>query len=185
MAFEFRFPDVGEGIAEGEIVRWLVAVGDTVRADQTLAEIETDKAVVEIPSPRTGTVRRLAVREGEKIQVGEILVVIDEDGDMALPSEPPAASVSVVGALPATDTVLPPPPEMAALAHVGHSIGSQVGPGTRGGFGRGNANRAAWPDSARRCVAGQLGAAASGETAREVGRRGDATATADPAADDC
>ena len=114
MAFEFRFPDVGEGIAEGEIVRWLVAVGDTVRADQTLAEIETDKAVVEIPSPRTGTVRRLAVREGEKIQVGEILVVIDEDGDMALPSEPPAASVSVVGALPATDTVLPPPPEMAA-----------------------------------------------------------------------
>lgn len=114
MAFEFRFPDVGEGIAEGEIVRWLVAAGDSVRADQTLAEVETDKAVVEIPSPRTGTVRRLAVREGEKIQVGEILVVIDEDGDAALPSEPPAASVSVVGALPATDTVLPPPPEMVA-----------------------------------------------------------------------
>lgn len=113
MAFEFRFPDVGEGIAEGEIVRWLVAVGEPVRADQTLAEVETDKAVVEIPSPRTGTVLRLAVDEGEKIQVGEILVVIGEDGDAEPPSET-AASVAVVGALPAMETVLPPPPEMAA-----------------------------------------------------------------------
>jgi pyruvate dehydrogenase E2 component (dihydrolipoamide acetyltransferase) len=113
MAFEFRFPDVGEGIAEGEIVRWRVAVGDTVRADQALVEVETDKAVVEIPSPRAGTVMRLAVGEGEKIQVGDILVVIGEDGDMEPPSEPSAVSVSVVGALPATDTVLPPPPEMA------------------------------------------------------------------------
>ncbi len=114
MAFEFRFPDVGEGIAEGEVVRWLVAVGDAVRADQTLAEVETDKAVVEIPSPRTGTVMRLAVSEGEKIQVGEILVVIGEDGDIEARSEPLVASVSVVGTLPATDTVLPLPPEMAA-----------------------------------------------------------------------
>jgi pyruvate dehydrogenase E2 component (dihydrolipoamide acetyltransferase) len=116
MAFEFRFPDVGEGIAEGQLVRWLVAVGDTVRADQTLAEIETDKAVVEIPSPRTGTVMRLGVGEGDTIQVGEILVVIGENDDVTAPSEPSAASVSVVGALPATHTVLPPPPEMAASA---------------------------------------------------------------------
>jgi pyruvate dehydrogenase E2 component (dihydrolipoamide acetyltransferase) len=116
MGFEFRFPDVGEGIAEGQLVRWLVAVGDTVRADQTLAEIETDKAVVEIPSPRTGTVMRLGVGEGETIQVGEILVVIGENDDVTAPSEPSAASVSVVGALPATHTVLPPPPEMAASA---------------------------------------------------------------------
>lgn len=115
MAFEFRFPDVGEGIAEGEVVRWLVAVGDPVRADQTLAEVETDKAVVEIPSPRTGTVLQLAVGEGEKIQVGEILLVIGEDGDPEPQSET-AASVSVVGALPATQTVLPPPPEIAAQA---------------------------------------------------------------------
>lgn len=118
MAFEFRFPDVGEGIAEGEIVRWLVALGDSVRADEILAEVETDKAVVEIPSPRTGTVVRLAVSEGVKIQVGDILVVIGEDGDaeMPLPSEPSTASVSVVGSLPATDTVLPPPPEMVDQA---------------------------------------------------------------------
>ena len=62
MAFEFRFPDVGEGIAEGEIVRWLVAEGDAVRADQTLVEVETDKAVVEIPSPRTGTLLVFAAK---------------------------------------------------------------------------------------------------------------------------
>ena len=115
MAFEFRFPDVGEGIAEGEIVRWLVAEGDAVRADQTLVEVETDKAVVEIPSPRTGTIARLGVGEGERIRVGEVLVVISENGEAPL-SEPAAASVSVVGALPASQTVLPPPPEMAAPA---------------------------------------------------------------------
>ncbi|MGC8489197.1 MAG: biotin/lipoyl-containing protein, partial [Clostridia bacterium] len=56
MAFEFKFPDVGEGITEGEIVRWLVAVGDTVALDQPLCEMQTDKAVVEIPSPRAGVI---------------------------------------------------------------------------------------------------------------------------------
>ncbi|HWQ07696.1 MAG TPA: biotin/lipoyl-containing protein, partial [Holophaga sp.] len=59
MAKEFRFPDVGEGITEGEIVRWLVKEGDEVQADQTLAEIETDKAIVEMPSPYAGTVLKL------------------------------------------------------------------------------------------------------------------------------
>ena len=54
MALEFRFPDVGEGIHEGEIVRWLVKEGDRVRPDQPLVEVETDKAVVEIPAPRAG-----------------------------------------------------------------------------------------------------------------------------------
>ncbi len=125
MAFEFRFPDVGEGIAEGEVVRWWVAVGDTVSADQTLVEVETDKAVVEIPSPRTGTVIQLAVGEGEKIQVGEVLIVIGENGEATvepseakpmMAAEESASSVSVVGALPATNMVLPPPPEMSEAA---------------------------------------------------------------------
>jgi pyruvate dehydrogenase E2 component (dihydrolipoamide acetyltransferase) len=126
MPFEFRFPDVGEGITEGEIVRWLVTVGEVVRADQPLAEIETDKAVVEIPSPRTGTILRLAVAEGETIQVGEVLVAIEEEGavEAKSPAAAPvtsessdradgaAASVSVVGALQESSTVLPPPPEL-------------------------------------------------------------------------
>ena len=56
MAFEFELPDVGEGVAEGEIVGWLVETGDTVTEDQPVVEVETDKAVVEVPSPVNGTV---------------------------------------------------------------------------------------------------------------------------------
>jgi pyruvate dehydrogenase E2 component (dihydrolipoamide acetyltransferase) len=121
MAFEFRFPDVGEGITEGEIVRWLVAPGDQVRTDQPLVEVETDKAVVEIPAPRAGTILRQPVAVGEKIHVGDVLVVIGESGEqlseaaVALPQAPPAqtGSVSVVGQLDTTMTEIPPPPEVA------------------------------------------------------------------------
>ena len=89
MALEFRFPDVGEGIHEGEIVRWLVKEGDSVRPDQPLVEVETDKAVVEIPAPRAGTILHMAVGAGEKIQVGEVLVVIGEAGERPVkPSAP-------------------------------------------------------------------------------------------------
>jgi pyruvate dehydrogenase E2 component (dihydrolipoamide acetyltransferase) len=117
MALEFCFPDVGEGIAEGEIVRWLVKEGEAVRSDQPLVEVETDKAVVEIPAPRAGTVLRLAVGEGEKIRVGDVLVVLG-DADEPAPARTPApqraapsASVSVVGDLAETSRDLPPPPE--------------------------------------------------------------------------
>src|SRR5437763_15483479 len=89
MALEFRFPDVGEGIHEGEIVRWLVKEGDRVRPDQPLVEVETDKAVVEIPAPHAGTVVRVAVAAGQKIQVGEVLVVIGETDDPAAAAAPP------------------------------------------------------------------------------------------------
>ena len=89
MALEFRFPDVGEGIHEGEIVRWLVKEGDEVRPDQPMVEIETDKAVVEIPAPRAGTIVRVGVAEGQKIQVGEVLVVIGEAGERAVHAPPP------------------------------------------------------------------------------------------------
>ncbi|MCZ6875008.1 MAG: dihydrolipoamide acetyltransferase family protein [bacterium] len=117
MALEFRFPDVGEGITEGEVVRWLVQEGETVRSDQPMVEVETDKAVVEIPAPQAGTILRLAVREGEKIHVGNVLVVIGEMGEQVAGQEPAAVeptaspSVSVVGALTGKLTDLPPPPE--------------------------------------------------------------------------
>ena len=65
MAYEFEFPDVGEGIVEGELLSWKVAEGDVVAEDQTLAEVETDKAVVEIPSPRAGRILKLHAAEGE------------------------------------------------------------------------------------------------------------------------
>ena len=78
MAFEFKLPDLGEGVAEGEVVRWLVREGDTVAEDQPLAEVLTDKATVEIPSPRAGRILRLGAAEGERVPVGHVLVEIEE-----------------------------------------------------------------------------------------------------------
>ena len=113
MALEFRFPDVGEGIAQGEIVRWLVAPGDEVRADQPLVEVETDKAVVEIPAPRAGTILRLPVAAGETIQVGEILAVIGEPDAAEADAAPQPEAASVVGRLDAKTLELPPEPVAA------------------------------------------------------------------------
>ncbi|MFH1785119.1 MAG: dihydrolipoamide acetyltransferase family protein [Candidatus Micrarchaeota archaeon] len=81
MASEFRFPDVGEGIHEGVLVKWRVKEGDSVKADQILAEVETDKAVVELPSPFTGTILKLNFKEGDGIKVGQVLVVVGEQGE--------------------------------------------------------------------------------------------------------
>ena len=78
---EFRLPDIGEGLTEAEIVRWIVPVGGTVGIDAPLVEIETDKAVVEIPSPFEGTVLAHGAEEGETILVGSILAVIGSDTD--------------------------------------------------------------------------------------------------------
>ncbi len=103
MAKEFRFPDVGEGITEGEIVRWLVKEGDQVQVDQTLAEIETDKAIVEMPSPYAGTVLKLHFKEKDLVKVGQPLVTIGEKGESlaAGPPEPqPAVRPAAPGAAP-------------------------------------------------------------------------------------
>ncbi|WP_142826200.1 dihydrolipoamide acetyltransferase family protein [Planococcus soli] len=77
MAFEFRLPDIGEGIHEGEIVKWFVKAGDTIEEDDILVEVQNDKAVVEIPSPVSGTVEEVLVEEGTVAVVGDILVRID------------------------------------------------------------------------------------------------------------
>ena len=76
MAYEFRLPDLGEGLTEGEIARWLVAEGDEIAEDAPLVEIQTDKTTVEIPSPAAGTVMRILVAEGDVVPVGTVLVVI-------------------------------------------------------------------------------------------------------------
>jgi pyruvate/2-oxoglutarate dehydrogenase complex dihydrolipoamide acyltransferase (E2) component len=85
MAFVFNFPDVGEGIHEGRIVEWLVAEGQVVAEDQPLVKVETDKAVVELPSPHSGTVLRLHAVAGADILVGDPLVSIGEPGESAGP----------------------------------------------------------------------------------------------------
>lgn len=122
MAFEFKFPDVGEGIHEGEIVRWRVKVGDEVKEDQPLVEVETAKAIVELPSPRPGTVLALQGKEGQIIKVGDLLSVIGEKGEkwpaqgvsphekiQAEPAQKAKAGPGVVGEIPTEEkgVVLP------------------------------------------------------------------------------
>jgi pyruvate dehydrogenase E2 component (dihydrolipoamide acetyltransferase) len=101
--FELRLPDIGEGVAEGEIVAWLVAEGTPVKEDDLLVEILTDKAAMEMPSPVTGILSRIVAKPGQVVEVGEVLAVIDVTEDIPeraegvarrgeSPPEPPTAS---------------------------------------------------------------------------------------------
>jgi pyruvate dehydrogenase E2 component (dihydrolipoamide acetyltransferase) len=76
--FEFRLPDIGEGVVEGEVVKWHVKAGDPVREDQPMVEVMTDKATVEIPSPKAGVIKEIRAAEGSTCAVGAVMVVIDE-----------------------------------------------------------------------------------------------------------
>jgi pyruvate/2-oxoglutarate dehydrogenase complex dihydrolipoamide acyltransferase (E2) component len=86
MTYEFKLPDLGEGLTEGEVARWLVEEGQEVAEDDPLVEIQTDKTTVEIPSPAAGKVARILVAEGEVVPVGTVLVVIGESPDEVPPS---------------------------------------------------------------------------------------------------
>ncbi|RYL95447.1 2-oxo acid dehydrogenase subunit E2 [Sporolactobacillus sp. THM7-4] len=81
MAYLFKLPDIGEGIHEGEIVKWFVKPGDEVKEDDPLAEVQNDKAVVEIPSPVNGKVLKLNAQEGETVEVGTVLITLESDED--------------------------------------------------------------------------------------------------------
>jgi pyruvate/2-oxoglutarate dehydrogenase complex dihydrolipoamide acyltransferase (E2) component len=92
VAYEFKLPDLGEGLTEGEVARWLVAEGQEIAEDDPLVEIQTDKATVEIPSPAAGVVSRIFVAEGELVPVGTVLVSIGGDAvDRPAAAEEPAA----------------------------------------------------------------------------------------------
>ena len=80
MVREFELPDVGEGVAEGELISWLVEPGDRVSEDEPVAEVETDKAVVDVPSPVDGIVEELRAEEGEVVPVGDVIIVFSTDG---------------------------------------------------------------------------------------------------------
>lgn len=89
MAVSFKLPDVGEGVAEAEVIRWLVREGEEVSADQPVVEVQTDKAMVELPSPVSGRVAEIRWREGEVVPVGEVLLVIDngeKQGEVVAPA---------------------------------------------------------------------------------------------------
>jgi pyruvate dehydrogenase E2 component (dihydrolipoamide acetyltransferase) len=101
VAREFRLPDIGEGLTEAEIIRWLVAVGDRVTADQPIVEVETDKAVVEIPSPYAGLVLSLGGAEGEVIEVGAVLITVGEPGEAPPPEGAPSEEPPIEEDVPA------------------------------------------------------------------------------------
>lgn len=94
MTTDFKLPDLGEGLPEAELVQWLVAEGDKVKLNQTIAEVETAKAVVELPSPHAGVITKLHAAAGDVIEVGSVLVTFDVAGTDAAPDEPAAASVA-------------------------------------------------------------------------------------------
>ncbi|ADQ65905.1 branched-chain alpha-keto acid dehydrogenase subunit E2 [Halogeometricum borinquense DSM 11551] len=95
---EFKLPDVGEGVAEGELVTWHVTPGDTVEEDQVVAEVETDKALVDVPSPYNGTVKELLAEEGEMVPVGDVIITFEVEGEgdeeVAAEAEPETDEVS-------------------------------------------------------------------------------------------
>ena len=91
---EFRLPDLGEGLTEGEVVRWLVAEGDAIVLNQPIVEVETAKAVVEIPSPYAGTVVKLHAGEGDSLDVGAPLISVDTAGGAAAAEPAPAAQAA-------------------------------------------------------------------------------------------
>ena len=136
MAYEFKLPDLGEGLTEGEIARWLVAEGQQLAEDDPLVEIATDKTTVEIPSPAAGTVTKILVGEGEVVPVGTVLVVIgaEEAAQPVLPggavAPAPAASAPSV---PVTQTRIQATPVVRRIAQeLGVDLASLSGSGPNG-----------------------------------------------------
>ncbi|GGL45032.1 dihydrolipoamide acetyltransferase family protein [Sporolactobacillus putidus] len=95
MAYLFKLPDIGEGIHEGEIVKWFVKPGDQVKEDDALAEVQNDKAVVEIPSPVNGKVLEINAEEGETVEVGTVVITLDSEDDEEQAQETAGVSAQV------------------------------------------------------------------------------------------
>ena len=104
MAREFKLPDIGEGVHEGEITKWFVKEGDSVKENDPVVEVMTDKVTVQIPSPVTGTILARKAKEGDTVQVGAVLVVFGEAGEKAPATAPEPTSAPV-----------PPPPKAAPV----------------------------------------------------------------------
>src|SRR5881296_4486646 len=108
MAREFKLPDIGEGVHEGEVVKWFVKEGDPVKENDPIVEVMTDKVTVQIPSPVTGKILQLRAKEGEVVKVGNTLVVFGEAGEIAPPR--PETTRPASAPPPPVMTVAPPAP---------------------------------------------------------------------------
>jgi len=115
MALEFRLPDIGEGVAEGEVVKWLVAEGDPIREDQPMVEVMTDKATVEIPAPASGKVKKIHAQAGQVVPVGSVLVELELAAGATAPkiashgADHPAPKKAAAPAAAAPAAAAPPP----------------------------------------------------------------------------
>lgn len=133
MAYEFRLPDLGEGMEEATIVKWLVKEGDTVKKDQKVVEVETDKAVVEIPSPFEGRVLELKAGPGQTVKVGSVLLVIGAVGVEEKANDELAGKGKVLPAAKRQPEDIIATPRIRALAReLGVDISLVKGSGKRG-----------------------------------------------------
>jgi pyruvate dehydrogenase E2 component (dihydrolipoamide acetyltransferase) len=130
---DVSLPEIGEGVTEGELVKWLVKPGDSIKPDQPVAEMMTDKATVEVPSPVSGTVKELKAKEGDVIQVGQALISVELGGAAAAESAPAKSAPAQV--TPAKPAPAPAAPAMAAAGGSVTSISSAARP--NGGAGGG------------------------------------------------
>ena len=150
--YRFDLPDVGEGLSEGEIVHWHVGVGDAVKADGIIVDVQTDKAVVEIPAPVSGTVKSLGGQVGATLPVGAMLAVIETDAaapapalapeDAAPPAAAPADPPPAAGAK-ARKRVLASPATRRRAVELGVDLAGVPGTGERGRVTRADVERAA------------------------------------------
>jgi pyruvate/2-oxoglutarate dehydrogenase complex dihydrolipoamide acyltransferase (E2) component len=143
MAYELKLPDLGEGLTEGEVARWLVAEGQDVAEDDPLVEIQTDKTTVEIPSPAAGKVTRILVEEGKVVPVGTVLVVIGGDGA-------PIHKSTVRGSEPPSPSAKATPLVRRIARELGVDLDSLTGTGPQGRITEEDVRGAASPQEGRR-----------------------------------
>ena len=140
MTFDLRLPDIGEGVAEGEVIKWMAKEGDSIREDQPIVEVMTDKVNVQIPAPRSGKVLKILVKEGDVAKVGQTIMVIDDGGAGASsPSVPAPPQTSVPSAppqqsppSPAASSVLATPATRRLAREMGVDISEVRGSGPQG-----------------------------------------------------
>ncbi len=116
--YEFKLPDIGEGVVEGEVVEWMISVGDSIKEDDPILSVMTDKATVEIPSPVNGVVRKIIGEPGDILPVGEVCIEFDVDGDGNASSESAAKQEEVVKETPKVEKATKPKPEPVAVKAV-------------------------------------------------------------------
>jgi pyruvate dehydrogenase E2 component (dihydrolipoamide acetyltransferase) len=161
MPYEFKLPDLGEGLTEGEIARWLVAVGQEIAEDDPLVEVQTDKTTVEIPSPAAGTVTRILVAEGEVVPVGTVLVVIGEDGaapevEDEQPRAEPAPQQEAVAAVERDDAKVRATPLVRKIAReLGVELAAVTGTGPQGRITEADVRAAGAPPAAAPAAEGR------------------------------